>query len=73
MRVRRRRVPRAVGWFHRHGVTVERVMTDNGSAYIADRFAQLCRSLGIRHLLIKPRRPQTNGKVERFIQTLLRE
>ncbi|SRR6266550_2593019 len=64
---------RAVSWFARHGVTVERVLTDNGSAYVSDRFAMLCRSLSIRHLRIKPRRPQTNGKVERFIQTLLRE
>ena len=64
---------RAVTWFNRHGVTVERVMSDNGSAYIAERFAQLCNSLQIRHIRIRPRRPQTNGKVERFIQTLLRE
>lgn len=64
---------RAVSWFARHGVTVERVLTDNGSAYVSDRFAMLCGSLSIRHLRIKPRRPQTNGKVERFIQTLLRE
>lgn len=64
---------RAVDWFLRHGVTVERVITDNGSAYRSHRFAELCQSLGIRHLRIKPHRPQTNGKVERFIQTLLRE
>lgn len=64
---------RAVAWFARHGVTVERILTDNGSAYVSDRFAMLCRSLSVRHLRIKPRRPQTNGKVERFIQTLLRE
>lgn len=60
-------------WFARHGVTVEAAITDNGSAYKSHRFADFCRSRNIKHLRIKPRRPQTNGKVERFIQTLLRE
>ena len=64
---------RAVDWFERHGVTVERVLTDNGSAYRSHRFARVCVQLAIRHSRIKPHRPQTNGKVERFIQTLLRE
>ena len=63
----------AVAWFARHGVTVERVMTDNGSAYMSFRFRDLCQSINVRHLRIRPHRPQTNGKVERFIQTLLRE
>lgn len=64
---------RAIGWFAAHGVQVERVMTDNGSAYISRRFAQLCQRLGLRHLRTRPYTPRTNGKAERFIQTLLRE
>lgn len=64
---------RAIGWFAVHGVRVERVMTDNGSAYISRRFAQLCQRLGLRHLRTRPYTPRTNGKAERFIQTLLRE
>jgi transposase InsO family protein len=63
----------AVAWFKTHGVIVERVLSDNGSAYVSHAFAQQCRSMKIRHLRIRPHRPQTNGKVERFIQTLLRE
>ena len=63
----------ALEWFARHGVTVERVITDNGSAYKSHWFGDVCRAQGIRHLRIRPHRPQTNGKVERFIQTLLRE
>ena len=64
---------RAIGWFAAHGVRVERVMTDNGSAYISRRFGQLCQRLGLRHLRTRPYTPRTNGKAERFIQTLLRE
>jgi transposase InsO family protein len=64
---------RAVAWFARYGVTVAAVMTDNGSAFISRQFARLCRSLGIRHVRIRPYTPRTNGKAERFIQTLLRE
>jgi transposase InsO family protein len=63
----------AIDWFAQHGVTVEAAITDNGSAYKSHRFAEFCRSRNIKHLRIKPHRPQTNGKVERFIQTLLRE
>jgi transposase InsO family protein len=63
----------AIEWFARLGVTVERVITDNGSAYKSHWFNDVCRHAGIRHLRIRPHRPQTNGKVERFIQTLLRE
>ena len=63
----------AVAWFAQHGVTVERVMSDNGSAYVSYRFRDLCEAINVRHLRIRPHRPQTNGKVERFIQTLLRE
>jgi transposase InsO family protein len=62
---------RAVAFFGRHGITVERVMTDNGSAYISTVHAIACRAIGIRHLRTRPRRPQTNGKAERFIRTML--
>ena len=55
------------------GVTVQRVMTDNGSAYQSRAFAAACRRLGVRHLRTRPYTPQTNGKAERFIQTALRE
>jgi transposase InsO family protein len=64
---------RARAWFRRHGVRVRRVLTDNGSGYVSDRFARLCRSAGVRHLRTRPYTPRTNGKAERFIQTLLRE
>jgi transposase InsO family protein len=63
----------AVAWFARHGVTVERVMSDNGSAYMSYRFRDLCQAINVRHLRIRPHTPRTNGKVERVIQTLLRE
>lgn len=63
----------AVEWFAQQGIRVERVMTDNGSAFLSHRFAALCRSLEIRHVRIRPYTPRTNGKAERFIQTLLRE
>jgi transposase InsO family protein len=62
---------RALAFFARHGITVERVMTDNGSPYRSTIHALACRSLGIRHLRTRPRRPQTNGKAERFIRTML--
>jgi len=62
---------RAVKFFARHGVTVERVLTDNGSAYVSAVHSIACRALGIRHLRTRPRRPQTNGKAERFIRTML--
>jgi transposase InsO family protein len=64
---------RALAWFARHGVTVERVMTDNGSAYRSHRWRQACSALGLRHLRTRPYTPRTNGKAERFIQTSLRE
>jgi transposase InsO family protein len=64
---------RAVVWFARLGMRVERVMTDNGSPFISTAFQQLCAASGIRHLRTKPYTPRTNGKVERLIQTLLRE
>jgi len=62
---------RATDYYQRHGITIERVLTDNGSAYISVIHAIACRQLGIRHLRTRPRRPQTNGKAERFIRTLL--
>ena len=62
---------RAVRFFARHGVSVERVLTDNGSAYRSAVHAIACRMLGIRHLRTRPYRPQTNGKAERFIRTML--
>jgi transposase InsO family protein len=62
---------RAVAFYRRHGVTVERLLTDNGSAYRSSIHAIACRTLGIRHLRTRPRRPQTNGKAERFIRTML--
>jgi transposase InsO family protein len=62
---------RAVQFFARHAVTVERVLTDNGSSYCSAVHAIACRALGIRHLRTRPYRPQTNGKAERFIRTLL--
>jgi transposase InsO family protein len=62
---------RAIAFYRRHGITVERLLTDNGSAYRATIHALACKSLGIRHLRTRPRRPQTNGKAERFIRTML--
>ena len=62
---------RAVAFYRRHGVEVERILTDNGSAYRAVMHAVACRHLGIRHIRTRPYRPQTNGKAERFIRTLL--
>jgi transposase InsO family protein len=64
---------RAVEWFASNGIRIERVMTDNGSAFVSRQFTALCRSLEIRHVRIRPYTPRTNGKAERFIQTLLRE
>jgi transposase InsO family protein len=63
----------AVAFYAAHGITVKAVMTDNGSAYISVMHALACRALGIRHVRIRPRRPRTNGKAERFIRTMLRE
>jgi transposase InsO family protein len=62
---------RATAFYRRHGIEVERVLTDNGSCYRAALHALACRRLGIRHLRTRPYRPQTNGKAERFIRTLL--
>jgi transposase InsO family protein len=62
---------RALAFYAAHGITVERVMTDNGSAYISTLHALACRTLGLKHLRTRPYRPRTNGKAERFIRTLL--
>jgi transposase InsO family protein len=62
---------RAVAYYRRRGIRVEQVITDNGSAYISTIHALTCRRLAIRHLRTRPRRPQTNGKAERFIRTML--
>ena len=62
---------RALAFFGRHGMRVRELLTDNGSAYRSAVHAIACRTLGIRHLRTRPRRPQTNGKAERFIRTLL--
>jgi transposase InsO family protein len=64
---------RAIDFYGSHGIEVERLMTDNGSAYVSVAHALACRALGIRHIRTRPYRPQTNGKAERFIRTMLRE
>jgi len=61
---------RAVEWFGSMGIAVERVMSDNGSCYRSHAHASACRELGLKHLFTQPYRPRTNGKAERFIQTL---
>jgi transposase InsO family protein len=62
---------RAIAFYRRHGIHVERVLTDNGSAYVSATHALACKALAIRHSRTRPYRPQTNGKAERFIRTLL--
>ena len=64
---------RALAHLRRHGVEVERVLTDNGSAYRSTLHAIACRALGLRHLRTRPGRPQTNGKAERLIRSMLDE
>jgi transposase InsO family protein len=64
---------RAVAFYRRLDIRVRAVMTDNGPAYLSHLFAFACRTLRLRHLRTRPYRPRTNGKAERFIQTLLRE
>jgi transposase InsO family protein len=61
---------RAVSWFRGMGIAVERVLSDNGACYLSGVHAEACRELGMRHLRTRPYRPRTNGKAERFIQTL---
>jgi len=62
---------RAIAFYAGHGITVERLMTDNGSAYVSTVHALACRALGIRHIRTRPYRSRTNGKAERFIRTML--
>jgi transposase InsO family protein len=64
---------RTLRWFRRHGIRVRRLMTDNAFAYSSHLFTALCQRLGVRQLRTRPYTPRTNGKAERFIQTLLRE
>jgi transposase InsO family protein len=61
---------RAVAWFAERGVTVERVLSDNGSPYVSHLWRDSCADLGIKHKRTRPRRPQTNGKIERLHRTL---
>jgi transposase InsO family protein len=63
----------AVAYYKSLGITVLRVMTDNGSCYRSHAFARTCRRLKLKHIRTKPYTPRTNGKAERFIQTALRE
>jgi transposase InsO family protein len=63
----------AVAYYKSLGITVLRVMTDNGSCYRSRAFARACRRLKLKHIRTKPYTPRTNGKAERFIQTALRE
>jgi transposase InsO family protein len=62
---------RAADWFKGMGITVERVLSDNGACYRSGAHAEACAELGMRHLFTRPYRPRTNGKAERFIQTLI--
>jgi transposase InsO family protein len=64
---------RTLAWFRRRGVAIRRLLTDNALAYKAGVFAAVCRRWQVRQRFTRPYRPQTNGKAERFIQTLLRE
>jgi transposase InsO family protein len=63
----------ALSHYQRLGVTIARVMTDNGSCYRSEAFAKACRRLKLKHIRTRPYTPRTNGKAERFIQTALRE
>ena len=64
---------RAVAWFRARGVVVERVLSDNGGGYRSKIFAAACRAQQLGHRFTRPYTPRTNGKAERFIQTVLRE
>jgi transposase InsO family protein len=62
---------RAIAFFKRHGMEIQELLTDNGSAYKSAIHALACKAIGIRHLRTRPYRPQTNGKAEHFIRTML--
>ena len=64
---------RALAWFKQYGVTVLRIMSDNGGCYRSHAFRSFCAAIGVRQRFTRPYTPQTNGKAERMIQTLLRE
>jgi transposase InsO family protein len=64
---------RAVAWFAQRGVTIRQVMSDNGSPYVSALWATWCSTHRVEHIRTRPYRPRTNGKAERFIQTMLRE
>jgi transposase InsO family protein len=64
---------RAIAWFAQQGITIERILTDNGNGYRSKQWAARCAQLGIRHTRTRPYRPATNGKVERFNRTLTEE
>jgi transposase InsO family protein len=65
---------RALAWYARHGIAAKRMMTDNAWTYThSQHFKELLAAQGMAHLTITPRRPQTNGKIERFHQTMARE
>ena len=64
---------RAVAWLNSHGMECRQVMSDNGPAYLSRSFARACKALGLKHIRTRPYTPRTNGKAERFIQTLCRE
>jgi len=66
-------IRRAVAWYARRGIRVERLLSDNGSGYRSGVVAAACRALALTHRFTRPYTPRTNGKAERFIQTLLRE
>ena len=69
----RHRLKAAVAYYASLGVTIARVMSNNGSCYRSQAFAKACRDLGLKHVRTRPYTPKTNGKAERFIQTALRE
>jgi transposase InsO family protein len=64
---------RAVGWYGERGIAVERVLSDNGNGYRSHAWAAACAELGVARRYTRPRRPQTNGKAEALVKTLLRE
>jgi transposase InsO family protein len=64
---------RAVAWSNGHGVECRQVMSDNGPAYLSRSFDKACKALGLKHIRTRPYTPRTNGKAERFIQSLCKE